>query len=300
MPDSVAADVFTQVSVQQALREGGRVLAEHDPVDCGVDARRLLIFVLGCDALELVTNPARRLTAGEAEQFAAVLTRRRAGEPVSRITGWRGFYGREFAITTATLDPRPDTETLVDASLRLTRERFPDGDGLEILDIGTGSGCLLVTLLAELPGARGVGVDISAAALVVAAENAERLGVADRCTWVEGRTFAGMEWRFGLVVSNPPYIPTGDIGQLAREVRQFDPMAALDGGRDGLDIYREIAAGTATHIGEGWLVLEAGDTQAEEIEAILWNSIPPQRLVWVETYADMASMQRCVAAGIQN
>ena len=300
MHESLQAAAFAEISVQSALRLGVQTLARLEISDAAIDARKLLIFALNADVLELVKHPGRILSAVEAERFATALARRSAGEPVSRILGWRGFYGRTFAITPATLDPRPESETLIDVALKLTAEQFPNGAGLEIIDIGTGSGCLLVTLLAELPAARGVGVDVSPAALAVARKNAERLGVADRCQWMQGSCFAGLPRRFALVVSNPPYIPAAEIEGLAREVRQFDPRGALDGGADGLDIYRQIAADLDAHMAPGWAVFEAGDGQADAISDIMRSAIPSHHMSTIQVFPDMASKQRCVAVRILN
>lgn len=292
---------LTGVATGSALRTGALSLAALDPIDAAVDARRLLLFAMAAEALELVTNPERKLTADEAARFAAALERRAAGEPVSRIVGRRGFYGREFLVTEATLDPRPDSECLITAALELVARDWPRGRGLKILDIGAGSGCLLLTLLAELPFAVGIGVDPSADALSVCSENAMRLGLADRCSWVCGRGFAGLAQDFGLVVSNPPYIPTHAIGDLDREVRLFDPHLALDGGADGLDIYRAIAAESAVCRSEkkSWTIFEVGHDQAIQVKTIFATALNLP-LESIRTYLDMAGVQRCVALRIQN
>jgi release factor glutamine methyltransferase len=292
------------LSARAALSTATQYLALDDPSGAAIDARRLLLHALAIDTLDYVKHPDRPLTESDAQRLAHMLARRSAGEPVSRISGWRGFYGREFQITPATLDPRPETETLVDAALVLVATDEPAGRNLEIIDIGTGSGCLLITLLAELPFARGVGIDISRAALAVAAANATRIGVGDRCTWVEGRNFASCEWtresKSQLVVSNPPYIPTIEIASLSRDVQHYDPATALDGGADGLDVYREIASELAVHVASGWVLFEAGDGQASDIQAIVRKSVPPARLSSIKIYLDMAGKQRCVAFQIQN
>ena len=295
---------FVGLSARAALSAATQYLQVNDPQGAAIDARRLLLHALAIDTLDYVKHPDRPLDASDAQRLAEVLARRSLGEPVARISGWRGFYGREFQITPATLDPRPETETLVDAALRVVSARSPDGLDLEIIDIGTGSGCLLVTLLAELPLARGIGIDISPAALTVAAANATRLGVGDRCRWVEGRNLAGCkpscEPKSQLVVSNPPYIPSREIASLSRDVQHYDPISALDGGADGLDIYREIAAELSIHGFSGWVLFEAGDGQASDIEAIVRHALPSTRLVGSEIDLDMAGKQRCVAFQIQN
>ncbi len=284
---------------RDALSLGQRLLTGRAPDEPTGDARRLLVHALQTDVIGQIKRPDRLLSHLEAERFAEGLRRRSAGEPVSRIIGWRGFYGREFAITPATLDPRPETETLVDVVLEMAAVRWPGGRGLELIDIGTGSGCLMVTLLAEMPEARGVGVDISADALAMAARNADRLGVADRCRWIEGRNFGSATGQFPLIVSNPPYIATGDIPGLALDVRQYDPVSALDGGADGLDIYREIAGAARTQALKGWIVLEAGDGQADDI-ATIFRDVLRERAGNIAFRADLAGKQRCVAVEVLN
>src|SRR5690606_29445409 len=157
---------------------------------------------------------------------------------------------------------------------------------IRILDIGTGSGALLVTLLAELPRATGVGTDISAAALAVAEENARRLGVAERATFLERRTLDGIAGTFHLLVSNPPSIPTGDIATLDPDVRDFDPKGALDGGADGLDLYRALAAGLLDRVPSGWAVVEVGAGQAADVAAIFRRTLGPDALSDIKLWKD--------------
>jgi release factor glutamine methyltransferase len=262
------------------------------------DARRLLAQTLGCSTLDLVTHPHQPLTPTEAKHFASAVHRRAKGEPVSRISGHRGFYGREFLISPATLDPRPETETLIDAAL--ARINTPS-DGFRILDIGTGSGCLLLTLLAEWPHAQGIGVDPSREALAIAAKNADRLGVAGRVDWIEGLiedVDAHRLGRFPLIVSNPPYIPTATIGTLDRNVRDFDPHLALDGGHDGLDVYRAIALKVNALAAPGWGFLEVGAGQAPDVADIFRRASLAPRITHHEALPDMAGIHRCVALKI--
>jgi release factor glutamine methyltransferase len=267
----------------------------NETESAATDARRLLAQALDCSALDLITQSHRQLTSAEAQRFASVVLRRATGEPVSRISGHRGFYGRDFLISPATLDPRPETETLVDAAL--TRFDMPE-ESLRILDIGTGSGCLLLTLLAERPKARGVGIDPSREALSVAASNADRLEIAHRVTWLQSRIEDVKPeelGRFPLIVSNPPYIPTAAIGLLDRDVRCFDPHLALDGGLDGLDIYRAIAATLNALAAPGWLFLEVGNGQASDVAKIMCQSSLRPRISEHDVIADMAGIHRCVA-----
>jgi release factor glutamine methyltransferase len=194
--------------------------------------------------------------------FWSLVERRCKFEPVSRILGNREFYGRSFRVTPDVLDPRADTETLIGAALVLAKGKGP----LRILDLGTGSGAIVVTLLAELPGATAVASDLSALALQVAKGNAEALGVADRASVVQANWFDGVDGQFDLIVSNPPYIPLGDIAGLAPDVRDFDPPKALDGGPDGLEAYRRISSGAGAHLApKGHVILEIGAGQENAV-----------------------------------
>jgi release factor glutamine methyltransferase len=237
-----------------------------------LDARLLLQAATGADAAALTAAGDRPLAGPEAAAFDGLVGRRAAREPVSRILGRREFYGRDFRLTPDVLDPRPETETVVEAALAALR-----GIGTEhplILDLGTGSGALLVTLLAECRRARGVGLDLAPAALVVARANARAHGVADRAAFVAGDWMAPLGGRFDLVVANPPYVPRAALAGLAPEVRAHDPLAALDGGEDGLDAYRAIASDIAGRLGQGAaLLVEVGAGQAPAVRRILARSL---------------------------
>ncbi len=189
-------------------------------------ARLLLADALGVEPGEIVLNPDRPIGAA-ADQLRPALARALKGEPLTRIAGRRSFYGRDFRVTPDVLDPRPETELLVEEMLkRLAGQGHP-----RLLDLGTGSGAIILTLLAEIPAATGVAVDVSSTALAVARENADSLGLAGRVTFQQGDLFAGLEGRFDAIVSNPPYIPSADLAGLEPAVRDFDPSLALDGGR---------------------------------------------------------------------
>jgi release factor glutamine methyltransferase len=199
-------------------------------------------------------------------RFGAYVERRLAGEPVSRIIGLREFYGRPFRIDASTLDPRPDTETLIEAALALVDRKAP----LNILDLGTGSGCILVTLLAELPLAIGLGIDKSLQALEISRANAQILGVGDRARFLAGDWLEGVEDRFDLVVANPPYLSAAEMAGLSPEVGGHDPKGALDGGADGLFAYRRIAPRLLEALRPGGLALfEIGHTQADAVLRLL-------------------------------
>jgi len=266
----------------------------------GNDARRLLAWVLGLSAAQLLSQPERAIGSAEAGSFSACIARRIAREPVSRILGEREFFGRGFAISPATLDPRPDSETLVEAALELVRSEGWSAKPVRILDVGTGSGCLLLSLLAELPLATGVGTDKSVAALEVARANAHRLGVARRAAWLATDALESIRGAFDILICNPPYIPTAEIQRLDPEVRCFDPLSALDGGSDGLLFFRRLAA-TVGHVSaDGWIVLEVGHDQADAVVALLSCRAPSINSQEIRLYHDAGDRRRCVAARTRN
>lgn len=243
----------------QALAAAVRRLGAAGIPDAPRDARRLMAHALGIapDRLTLVLPDP--LPQGGVERLEEALCRRMRREPVSHITGRRSFYGRDFRVTPDVLDPRPETETLVAAALA--------GRFSRVLDLGTGSGCILLTLLAERSGTTGLGIDRSAPALAVARENARRLGIATAdfriADWCDGVT-----GQFDLIVSNPPYIAVHEMAGLAPELG-FEPRAALTDGADGLGAYRAIAAGAPARLARGGrLLVEIGAAQAAGVSQI--------------------------------
>jgi release factor glutamine methyltransferase len=252
-------------TVESLVSEFRARLARVGIASAALDARVLVLDALGLDRAAAIAEPERKAEAGAVLRARDHLARRLSGEPVSRILGRREFYGRDFIVTPATLDPRPDTETVVETALGL----LSGTSSPRILDLGTGSGAILVTILCEIGSAMGSGTDRSAAALAVACDNARRLGVGARATFLVADWLAGIEGRFDLIVSNPPYIRRGAIATLEIEVRDHDPLEALDGGADGLDAYRQIAAGAASVVAPGGaLVLEIGGEQAGAVIGI--------------------------------
>jgi release factor glutamine methyltransferase len=295
-----AVGTVAQLTVGSALRQATADLRRAGVESAGDDARRLLGAALGLAAAQILAGPERPLRPEEIESFARCVARRLAREPVSRILGARDFYGRSFAISPATLDPRPDSETLIAAALELAASEACLARPLRILDVGTGSGCLLLTLLAELPGAVGVGTDTSTAALDVARGNAQRLGVAHRAQWLAADALEAVRGPFDLLISNPPYIPTREIVGLDPEVRCYDPPSALDGGEDGLRFFHRLIARMGDVVVDGWAVLEVGHDQADAVAALLASRGPATSAVDIRFYRDVAGRRRCVAVRARN
>jgi release factor glutamine methyltransferase len=238
------------------LRAGGLESAD-------LDARILIGHALGLDHAALAAAATRKLGADEESAIAALANRRLTGEPVARILGYKEFWSLPLRVDAATLVPRPETETVVEAALAAIDTGGPRARKLRIADLGTGSGALILALLSELPNAFGVGTDVSAKALVVARDNARRLAQT-RARFVACDMTAALRGPFDAIVSNPPYIASGDIATLAPDVRDFDPHLALDGGTDGLDFYRAIAAAAPALLAPGGvLVVELGIGQTE-------------------------------------
>lgn len=231
-----------------------------------LDAEVLLCAVLQCQRIKLYVDFERPLTAVELATYKAYVQRRAQHEPLAYILGHREFMRNDFKVTEATLVPRPETELLVESLTKAAPYLKPEGE-VKILDIGTGSGAIIISLLDYLPKAKGVGVDISVEALIVAKENAETIGVKERCGFVRSDVFSRLpiEKKFDIIVSNPPYIPAADIATLAKDV-QREPRSALDGGADGLDFYRRIIAEASEHMEEeGLLAFEVGIHQSEAV-----------------------------------
>jgi release factor glutamine methyltransferase len=235
-----------------------------------LDARILIGHVAKLTPSLLFARATETLTAAQAAEIETLGRRRLAHEPVSRILGRREFWGLDFELNEATLDPRPDTETVVSAALAL-KDALPPKP--QVLDLGTGTGCILIAILSELPGARGVGIDRDARALAAARANADRLGVGARVAFRQGDWCAGVSETFDLIVSNPPYIGERERPDLDAEVARFDPPGALFAGTEGLDAYAALIPGARERLGaQGRLILEIGVTQAEPVESLLMRS----------------------------
>jgi release factor glutamine methyltransferase len=284
-------------SIDQTLRAAAQTLAAAGIPDAAGDARHLLAHVLSVGRDRLLLRGPDPMPAEAETQLTAMLARRIAHEPVTRIIGQRLFWGRPFTVTPDVLDPRPDTETLIAAAL--------DGPApARLLDLGTGSGAIAVTLLAEWPDATGVATDISPAALAVAGQNAQSLGVADRLEMVLSDWFDSVAGRFDLIVSNPPYIATNEFPGLSPEVRLHDPAIALSPGDDGLAPYRTIASQSPAYLTpNGRVLVEIGWQQGADVMAIFraagWGGTRlildmegRDRVVIAQDFADPAEITR--------
>lgn len=250
-----------------------------------LDARLLVMAAAQCREIDMIRDPGARLGPDVAAVLEDYRARRLAREPVSRILGKREFWGLSFSLSAATLDPRPDSEALVEAAIDAIRGR----DHPRVLDLGTGTGCLLLSILSDVPDASGIGVDISREALETAIGNARDLGLDERAHFQIGDWLEGIDEQFDLVISNPPYIPHKDILVLEPEVRTHDPQRALDGGDDGLDAYRVLAAGLSRALKHGGVgIIELGIDQAQAVGALFAASgFGAQRLV-----ADLGGVPR--------
>lgn len=260
-----------------------------------LDAELLAAQALNVRRLDVFLQFDRPL---EEEQLAAIreLVRRRGdGEPVAHITGEREFHGRGFRVSPDVLIPRPDTETLVGLAIAEAQRRAPGGEGVRIADLGTGSGCIAVTLAAELPGAQVTATDVSEAALAIARLNTARHDVGDRVDLVLGSWCAPLAGRtFDIVVANPPYIPTHELAALARDVRDHEPALALDGGADGLDPYRELLPSIASVLATGgWSALEIDTRAAAPVAALALEAFGQQAVT--QTHPDLTDRPRVVS-----
>jgi release factor glutamine methyltransferase len=280
------ADV--QPTLREVQRQAEALLREAGVDTPDLDARLLMQHALGMTREALMIQARARLTAPMVDRVMAAVARRAAREPVSRILGRREFWSLDFRLDPSTLDPRPDTETVVEAALA----SCPGRDApIRILDLGTGTGCILLALLTERPQATGVGIDVQADAVATARANAERLRLSTRAEFRQGDWGSGIGERFDLVVSNPPYIPDGEISALAPEVREHDPIRALAGGQDGLDAYRALARQVPGLLRPGGAVaLELGQGQAEAVGRMMRAA----GLEDVATKADLNGIERCL------
>lgn len=264
-----AAQRLTAAGVEGALR----------------DVRLLLAHVMGVEPVEIILRETDTIDPLTLTAFEQLVARREKGEPVSRIRGWREFHGRRFIISPAVLDPRPETELLVEQGAK----RLPPAG--RVLDLGTGSGCILVSVLAEREDATGLGVDLSADAVAIARANAEALGVARRASIIHQSYADPLDGQFDLVLSNPPYISRAEVETLSPDVRNHDPAMALSPGDDALEAYRTILAAMPGWLKPGgWIGFEVGLGQAPDVSAMMAAA----GLEQVAAFDDLAGIPRAV------
>jgi release factor glutamine methyltransferase len=280
------------LTVAQARRSLADAFRQEDLESPELDARLLTGHVLGLDHTGLVAQADHKLDSRETAALHKLALRRLDREPIARIIGIKEFWGLPFRLNEATLVPRPETETVVEASLAVLDDNGPRNRALRIADLGTGSGALLVALLTELPNATGIGTDMSLQAIAAARGNAVRLGLASRAQFAAGDFGLALAGPFDLVVSNPPYIESAHIAMLPPEVR-YDPHIALDGGADGLDAYRAIAGQARNLLGPGGhLVVEIGVGQETAVAAIFQTA----GLTPLPAQPDLAGIPRALPA----
>lgn len=273
------------------FQESARQLEDAGVEQARLDARILICHALGIERAQMATLGSRALSPDETAAIRALISRRCRREPVARILGVREFWSLDFGLNDATLEPRPDSETLVDVVLKNL-----DGRGdVSILDAGAGTGCILLALLHELPNATGTGVDLSPHAVDQARINAESLGLSARATFRMSNWLDNIEDTFDVIVANPPYIPSRDIPTLMPEVRNYDPLAALDGGEDGLAAYRLLIPQMRARLKPGGIaVVEVGAGQAASVgEIFMRNDFSS-----VTNHLDLGGVERCVKAWV--
>jgi release factor glutamine methyltransferase len=262
MPPEVTSAAPTLIEI---LRLSTTYLGDHGSPSARLDAELLCAEALGLRRIDLYLQFDRPLDEQELTSIRELIRRRGKGEPVAYITGTREFYGRPFTVTPAVLIPRPDTETLVQQAIAYLRDR--PGAELRVADLGTGSGCIAITLGAEVPGMRVFATDVSAAALEVARGNALALGIEVEfveCSWADA-----LEGAFDLIVSNPPYVTTAELAAVDRDVRDFEPRGALVGGDDGLDAYRALLTSIRDHVSAARLMVEVDPRHADAVTALV-------------------------------
>lgn len=280
----MAGDPVSRVldRAEERLARAGIDRARHE-------ARLLLVHVTGLSQARQIADPDHLLEDAAQTQFEGLIVRRENHEPISHLTGEREFWSLPFRVSSAVLDPRPDSETLVEAALKF----FPDPRGVfSVLDLGTGSGCLLLSILKNRPKAQGIGIDISPEAIRIAVQNADRLDLTDRVRFVCGDWGTALEGSFDLILCNPPYISTAELKTLAPEVVRYEPRTALDGGADGLEAYLNLLPQLFRLLrSDGVALVEIGAGQTTDVTAIAINS----GLSVSQVYCDLAGIQRCLA-----
>lgn len=251
-----------------------------------LEARMLLAHILNCDPNNVPINPA--LSDNQEKQLKSLLNRRLTHEPLDKILGCKEFYKYRFIVDNNVLSPRPDSEILVEEAIKIAQQTNCDS----ILEFGVGSGCLILSILADVPFMHGLGLDKSLPALKIAAQNAINLKLNNRVEFRQFDYFTdSLNEKFSLIISNPPYIPTSDISNLDKEVREHDPLMALDGGTDGYAHYRQLAEVTKeVLLPQGYILLEGGAGQADNIVSIFINS----GLHLIKKVCDLSGIERCI------
>jgi release factor glutamine methyltransferase len=283
-----AAPLTETPLLREVLRHAEALLREAGVDTPELDARILMGAALGMTREHMLIHATARLNPAQVSRVLGFIARRVDREPVSRILGRREFWSLDFHLSPATLDPRPDSETLIDEALAGIPDRKAP---LSVLDLGTGTGCLLLALLSELPNAAGTGIDRSEEAVATAIANARRLGFGQRARFAVGDWGSGLAERFNLVITNPPYIPEAEIETLAPEVVRFDPLAALAGGPDGLDAYRTIVTQLPNLLkSNGKVIFEVGAGQSGDVAGLLATA----GFSGIGTRRDLAGVERAV------
>jgi release factor glutamine methyltransferase len=277
-------------SLRRLLQWTGQFLREKGVESSRLEAEILLAHVLGCKRIDLYVRSEELATDAQRSAYRDLIKKRVEGCPVAYLTGQREFYQLPFAVTPAVLIPRPETETLVMEGLRLLKGK----PAARVVDVGTGSGCVALSIAHQQPAASVTAIDLSAEALKVARGNANKHGLGERVRFLEGDLFAPVAGEtFDLIVSNPPYIATAEIETLARDVRDFEPRAALDGGPDGLDVYRRLIQDSPQHLKPGGsLLLEIGATQEAPVRELLTQA----NFTEIRVHPDARKLPRVIEA----
>jgi len=270
------------------LKTAASELADYAGENARFEVELLLAHALGCNRLDLLTRT-ELPTEAQKKRFHSMTAQRANREPIAYITGYQPFWNHDFLVSSQTLIPRQDTETLLEVTLRRMPERG------NVLDLGTGSGCILLSLLAERPAITGLGLDFSPEALEIAGQNARNMGLAKRCSFIESDWFSEVKDKkehFTTIVANPPYIPSIDVGELMADVRNFEPKLSLDGGRDGLTCYRTIISNAPDFLDDGGLLaVEVGVLQSNDVAALFEAS----GLKAIEISRDLPGVERVVS-----
>ncbi len=283
--------VLLDVTVRAALQHAADELSKAGVPDARREARLLVATALDWDAARVFGHPKASLGTAAVERLHVLLVRRSAREPVSRILGYREFWSLRFELSPETRAPRPDSETGIEAALSALPDR---GRAYRILDFGTGTGCLLLTLLSELPNSVGIGIDLSEGALGTARRNAAALGLGARARFAAGNWGSGLTGQWDVILANPPYIASSEIDSLEPEVARFEPRVALDGGCDGLSAYRALALAVGRLLAPaGLAVIETGAGQTQMVAAIMAEVGLALRAV----RHDLSGVDRCLVLG---